>query len=156
MFKLRAVLGGPRTIEISQAALKARNTKRPAEFQNQQAWLVPDSVCEGDGWSRFAVAWRPAGTKAGGSELPLVIVMAAGPEPCHRIAVENAHCPVAKRQAHSPDAFFMIHAFKMQGWVKREVSPEQKSLPGSTFHFWGKGVVGIPKTRQGLRLQSRS
>jgi hypothetical protein len=47
-------------------------------------------------------------------EKPLILVVAAYPEPCDRIALENANSTVPQSYPHGPDVFFSIYAFEVQ------------------------------------------
>ena len=54
---------------------------------------------------------------AGGprSELPLIVLVAANPEPCDGVPIHDPQGTIAERDADRPHTFFLIDALKVEG-----------------------------------------
>jgi hypothetical protein len=58
-------------------------------------------------------SWGKTGGVSSRKE-PLVLIVAAYPEPRHHVTLQNPDCSKAKCDSHRPDIFFRADTFEMQ------------------------------------------
>jgi hypothetical protein len=82
------------------------------------------------------------------SDLPLIVLVAANPEPRDCVTVHNPRRSIAERDADRPHAFTLVDALKMEGGMNGGFFPEKERLARGLTNMIGKAIVRFPKAGQ--------
>jgi hypothetical protein len=87
---------------------------------------------------------------------PVVIGMAADPQPRDFISLEEPYCSVTKSDAHRIDRFPCVNLLELQAGMVRVLSKQSIRLPRRLADGFGKLVVRRPETRSAARIHRLS
>lgn len=80
--------------------------------------------------------------------------MAADPEPCDRVIVQNTERAAAAGDARRPDVIFPIDTLEMKRGMEWILGPEAIGLSSAAFIVLVEGAISGPEGGQSCRFHS--
>lgn len=79
------------------------------------------------------------------SELPLIVLVTANPEPCDGVPIHDPQCTIAKGDTDRPHAIFLIDALKVEGRMNGGLFPEEERLARRLTNVIREAIIRFPK-----------